>query len=75
MWWTCIITAVVASLVATWFTRYRCKKRSKSIHIGQLFVDPKEPEDRGGVYVAFDTDPKEFEDGQVVTLTVKLVRK
>ena len=43
--------------------------------IGDLFIDPEEPEDRGGVYVAFDQSPKGFDDGQVVSLTVKIVRK
>ena len=43
--------------------------------IGELFVDPQEPEDRGGVYVAFDQSPKDFDDGQVVSLTVRMVRK
>ena len=65
----------IASFLSAWLTRKEIAKSQKKFMVGELFVDPLEPEDRGGVYVGFDTSPKEFKDGDVVSLTIKLVRK
>ena len=65
----------MASFLSAWITRKTLAKEQKQHMIGELFVDPQEPEDRGGDYVAFDTSPKDFDDGQVVSLTVRMVRK
>ena len=73
-WFTYVVGIFFVSFLSTYlYKRMTKKKEEKSI--GELFVNPLEPADQGGVYAAFDVDPTEFEDGQQVYMTVKVVRK
>ena len=67
------ILVFFVSFLSTYIYRKLTEKKKETI--GTMFIDPKEPEDRGGVYVGFDKDPKEFTDGDIVSMTVKIVRK
>ena len=73
-WVYLVFACFLASFLSAYFTRRSMKKEFKDT-VGTLFIDPLEPEDRGGVYAAFDADPKEFTDGDIVSMAVKIVRK
>lgn len=41
---------------------------------GYLYITPDDPEVNGGVYVAFESDPKKFRNGKMAMLEVRLVQ-
>lgn len=73
-WWVYLVIIFVACFATDYFSnKYRKKVVPKNI--GDLFINPEEPVDEGGVYAAFDMDPREFKNGDQVYLNVKVVRK
>ena len=73
-WFTYVVGVFFVSFFSTYLYKKLTKKKAER-SIGELFVNPFEPVDQGGVYAAFDVDPTELEDGQQVYMTVKIVRK
>jgi len=73
-WFTLAVILFFVSFLSA-YIRGRMAKKDAEQSVGELFVNPSEPADQGGVYAAFDADPAEFEDGQQVFMTVKVVRK
>lgn len=73
-WFTLVVTLFFASFLSA-YIRGKMAKKNTEQSVGELFVNPSEPADQGGVYAAFDADPAGFEDGQQVFMTVKVVRK
>ena len=73
-WFTLAVILFFASFLSA-YIRGKMTKKNTEQSVGELFVNPSEPADQGGVYAAFDADPAGFEDGQQVFMTVKVVRK
>lgn len=73
-WFTLAVILFFASFTSA-YIRGKMAKKNTEQSVGELFVNPSEPADQGGVYAAFDADPAGFEDGQHVYMTVKVVRK
>ena len=73
-WFTLVVALFFASFLSA-YIRGKMTKKNTEQSVGELFVNPSEPAEQGGVYAAFDTDPAEFEDGQQVFMIVKVVRK
>lgn len=73
-WFTLVVILFLASFLSA-YIRGKMAKKNTEQSVGELFVNPSEPADQGGVYAAFDADPAGFEDGQQVFMTVKVVRK
>ena len=56
------------------FSRNKPEPEKEAIFIGHLVIDPSDPEEGGGVYLATvnSFDPRDFRDGE--ELTVKVMR-
>lgn len=73
-WFTLAVILFFVSFLSAYISGKMAKKNTEQ-SVGELFINPSEPADQGGVYAAFDADPAGFEDGQQVYMTVKVVRK